>query len=170
MSYDPNLTPVDFILLSDQRSPGVATIEGAGIPLKWDEQNGYGFSGAFAIFRGLKISNFTVKLRLDAEQDWIEWDTWRPLVARPPFGRRPTARDIWHPWLEMLEIRSVVTEFVGQPEDQDDGSFVIPIKFKAWRPPKLSLAKPKSSEPKQSTDPVDQLIERLTGQVQELAE
>jgi hypothetical protein len=161
-NFNPLTNPIDFILLAGRPSPGIAEVVGAGNPRKWDEQSGPYLSGAFLVGGGNRLSHFTVKIRLYTNQDWVDWHDWRPLVERTPYGQRPRALDIWHPWLVMLKIKSVVVEDVGQPEPDETGGFVIPIKFVEFRRPKLTLLKPTASEQKKSTDPADRTIENLT--------
>ena len=85
MPWDPITQPVDYVLLAGQRSPGIATVEGASSPRAWDQRRGYGLSGATVVFRGLRLAQFKVFVRLCTEADWQAWEAWRPLVARPPF-------------------------------------------------------------------------------------
>jgi hypothetical protein len=164
MTYDPYVTPVDHILLAGQKSPGIAVVSGAADVRKWDVRAGYGLSGGVTVFRGRELSKFTVTLKLVTAQDWTDWDAFKPLVARPPFGTKPKSMSIWHPWLAALDISSVGVEEVGQPEeDGDTGAYSIAIKFLETREPKFALAKPEAAatSPK-SQDPYDQKIEQLT--------
>ncbi len=89
-------------------------------------------------------------------------------MSRPPNLRIPRALDIWHPWLEMLEIKSVQVEDVLQPREIDNGGYAIDLKFLEYREPKLTLAKPEASEAEASDDPVDQKIESLRGENEQL--
>jgi hypothetical protein len=168
VAWNPIDAPINYILLTGQKSPGIADVEGASSPRKWDERNGYGLSGSTVVFTGLGLAKFVVRLRFYTAEHWAAWAVWQPLVAKPPMGSRPRALDIWHPHLEELGIKSVVVEDVSQPKQTADGEWTVEIKFIQWRRPKLALAKPEGSQAK-PTDPYDQLIERLTTQVQELA-
>lgn len=168
MSWDPITKPVDYILLSGKRSPGLAEVTGATSPRRYDERRGYGLSGATVVFRGIGLTRFTVKLRLYTEIDWADWDAWKPLIDRPPVGTRPRSLDIWHPHLEALEVKSCVVEDVAQPEQTADGEWTIELKFIQYRRPVLALAKPEGSKAA-PVDPVDQRIEQLTKQFQDLA-
>lgn len=164
MSWNPLEAPQDFIVLSGQRSPGIATIEGAGSKRNWDKRKGYALSGAICVFKGLDLSEFKVRLKLVSVQDWNDWDAWKTIVQRPPpvsFDRgvvptqaeataavrraRPHAMDIEHPMLESLEIRSVVVTNVSQAEQVEDGVWVITIDFLEFRQPTRALAIPSGS-------------------------
>lgn len=196
MTFNPITEPVDHILLAGRKSPGLATVRGAGIAGRWDERRLYAAGGAFVVYRGQKLAKFTVTLRLYTEQHWTDWHDWRPLVQTPPppspealdrqmrtaqaaqlqlrtdsdilaaspllgndpafqerlrtltrqanatpspLGPRPRAKDIWHPILEDLGIRSVVIEAVLQPQQTADGEWSIEIKMIEYRPPQLAL-------------------------------
>jgi hypothetical protein len=169
VAWNPVEQPVDYILLSGQKSPGLADVDGASSPRKWDERAGYGLSGSTIVFTGLGLAKFSVRLRFYTVEHWAAWDAWKELVAKPPVGRRPRALDIWHPHLEELGIKSVVVEDVLQPKQTADGEWTVEVKFIQFRLPKLTLAKPEASQAK-PTDPYDQVIDGLVNQVQELAQ
>lgn len=181
MSFDPVTSPVDYILLASQRSPGFADVKGLGTPRKWEERRSYGFGGAISVYRGRSLSKFSVALRLYTAEDWEDWHAWRPLVERPPvpepdptspirsFGRTPRALDIWHPILEDFGIVAVGIEDVLQPLQTADGEWTIEIKFIEYRRPRFALSKPKGSQDRPSTDPVDIFIEQLSAQNDALA-
>jgi len=169
MTFNPELAPVDYILLANRRSPGLAVVNAASSPRKWDERKGYALSGARVIFRGIGLARPIVTLRFLSSQDWLDWHAWRDLVQRPPLGVRARALDIWHPILEDLGIVSVVVEDVLQPKQVADGEWNVDIKFIEYRRPVFTLESIGSSQ-ERSTDPVDRYIEALTSQVQALAQ
>jgi len=169
MAFDPFVTPIDHFLLSGQKSPGTARIVGASSPRKWDERAGYGLSGSFSVYLGRRLAKFDAVITLVDSADWAAWQAFKPLVDRAPNGKRPRALDIWHPWLADLDIKAAGVEDVLQPDEPDDGSKIITIKFIEFRAPRITLAKPEAASRKESNDPVDKLIEKLTDQVQELA-
>lgn len=161
MGWNPLDDPIDYFLLADQKSPGLATVAGAGSPRGWDIRKGYGFSGAVTWFTGLGLAKFSAKIELYTTDDWAGWDSFKPLVKKPPLGVRPKALDIWHPFLEDLEIKSVVVEDLLQPLETAPGVWTIEIKFLQHRGLKFSLAKPEGSQDR-VTDPVDQRIQEKT--------
>lgn len=168
MTFNPITSPVDYILLANRRSPGLATINAADSPRRWDERRGYAFSGGRVVFRGIGISRPILTLRLYTEEDWTGWHEWKTLVSRPPIGERAHALDIWHPILEDLDINSVVVEKVLQPKQTADGEWSIDIKFIEYRVPVPMLAVAEGSVERPG-DPVDRYIEELTEQVDDLA-
>lgn len=173
MAFQPLTSPVDYILLSGKKSPGIAEITGAASSRNWDERKGYGLSGAISVFKGRALAKFSVKLRFHTDQDWADWQTWKVIVDKLPTRRGGTTPDsgnldIWHPILEDLGIKSVGVVEVGQPEQTDNGEWQVVLKFIEYRRPVVALAKPEGSKAT-PVDPVDQTIERLAGQVQKLA-
>lgn len=167
MTWDPIRFPCDYIILADQRSPGLAEVVGAGSPRQWDERQGYGTTGARSIFKYKKLVRFSVKIKLYTAGDFALWDEWKESVLKIP-KRGKGQLDIWHPLLEELDIKSVGVEDVSQAEQTDDGEWTYTIKFLEHRDPKLTLVKPEGSAAT-PVDPVDKYIEELTKQVQELA-
>ena len=160
MAFDPVAAPVDYVLLAGSRSPGIATIDGASSPRSWDERRGYGLSGATLVYKGLKLAKFTLELKLVTSEDFAAWDSWRPIVQRPPAGQRPRALDIEHPITEMLGIRSVVVEDVLQPKQTGDGEWTIEIKLLEFRAPARAVVRPEGSadRPPAVPDAGDQLL------------
>jgi hypothetical protein len=162
MAWNPMDQPVDFASIGGLLTPGKIDIMGAGSPRNWDQRMGYGWSGSFPVFTGMKLSEFSSRIRLYTTEDWDHWDVFKIVVEKPPAGKRPRALDIWHPFLEMLDIRSVVVTDCSQPEPIDElGTHAIVIKWMVFRRPKITLAKPEASEVKPK-DEVEQEIEALT--------
>jgi hypothetical protein len=169
VTWNPITQPVDYVLLAGARSPGIAELVNADNPREWTKQQGYGLTGQFAIFRGLVLSVFSVKIRLYTEADWDAWNVWIPGISAPPTPNNPTAFDIWHPQLEALGIKSVFVINIKQGVQEDDGVWVHEIELSDYRPrPKLSLIKPEGSKSgPASVDPYDREIDRLRGEKQQ---
>lgn len=168
-SWNPIRNPIDFFILQHAITPGIGRIEKPNSPRKWDERGGYGASGSVLVFMGRRLSTFDGIIELYTEDDWVAWEEWKVLVDREPYGKRPKALDIWHPWTQGRGIKSCVVEDVLGPEELEKGGHRFVIQFKEWRPMKLSLAKPEASKNTPSDDPYDKAIENLTAQFQELA-
>jgi hypothetical protein len=179
MSWDPlgqpalNQTPTkpevgDQIWLAQRWSPGLCDISGANSPREWEERKGYGWSGAVVVFRGTGLARFSVKLRLYTADDWLGWSTFKPLVDKPPPGKRPRAMDIWHPILVDQGIYSVVVEDLGQTEQTAEGEWTIEIKFVEYRFPKYALVKLEGTQATPD-DPNEIKIARLTKEAADLA-
>ena len=120
------------------------------------------------MYRGIGLAHFKLMLRLYTTEDWNAWHEWKSVVQRAPLGERPRALEIEHPQLADLGITSVVVEDVLQPVQTGDGEWTIEVKLAEFRRPEFTLTRPEGSQDR-PTDPVDQYIEQLSGQVQELA-
>ena len=169
MSWNPISNPIDYFILQGKKSPGIARVQRAGSPRKFDERGGYGASGSVLVFMGRRLATFDAVIELYTVDDWDAWRAFMPLTARPPIGQRPKSLDIWHPYLVDLEIKSCVVTDALQPEPMDQGGHSITIQFQEWRQLTQSLAKPEASKNAASTDPYDKEIERLTSQLDNLA-
>lgn len=169
MAWSPLSVPVNFVILGGQPTPGLCDVVGADDPRRIDKRQGYGLSGSFPVFLGLDLSEFKLVLRLYSQQDWDDWDVFKPIVKRPPAGKFPKALDIYHPYLDDLNIRAVMVKNRSQPEEIDGGAHSITIELIAFRRPKIALAKPDAATDKPSTDPVDQMIADAIKQINELA-
>lgn len=169
MTWNPITTPVDYVLLAGARSPGIAELVNADNPREWTKQQGYGLTGQFAIFRGLVLSVFSVKIRLYTEEHWAAWNAWLPGISAPPTIQKPQAFDIWHPQLEALGVKSVFVVNIKQGVQEDDGVWMHEIELSDYRPrPKLSLIKPEGSKAgPASVDPYDIETDRLRGELQQ---
>lgn len=164
----------DFVNIGGFRSPGLCRVEGAGLPSRWEPRNGYGWSGQWAIYLGSLISEFSIVFTLYGEQippseDWQAWQVFFDAVLkRPPPKQRAKSFDIWHPHLEPLGIKKVGIKNVTQPVPVQNGGWAITVELIQHERPRFDMAKPEGSQSK-PTDPYDQEIERLTGQLEELA-
>jgi hypothetical protein len=151
VSWNPLDTPVDKAILGGKQTPGLCEITGANSPRNWDERDGFGLSGALLVFRGVKLSHFSISFKLLNAQDWDDWHTFAPTVAKPPLGKRPRSLDISHPITEEVGIRSVVVDDVLAPVQADDGVWIVEIRLIEFRKPVFALAKPQGS----TATPVD---------------
>lgn len=174
MAFNPVETPVDYIMLGIHdprkrsivrvtgfRSPGLAEVRKASTPRKWDKRQGYGLSGSFPVYRGRDLAQFDVILRLTEDEDWIDWNNWKPLVEAPPFGKFPKALDIWHPWTEAAKIRSCVVIDVAEPEPDDYGTYTVTIPMLEWRAPIIDIVKPEASKGQEPENDRQKLIKEL---------
>lgn len=167
--WTPFTLAIDAAVLAGLQTPGLLLIEKAGSPRQWDERNGYGWSGSFPVFIGQKLSMFSLVFRMYDENDWALYQALRPILVRPPYGKRPQALDIVHPILMDLDIRSIVITDVSQLTLAEGGVWEKTVECMQFRKPKIALAKPEASTPKPSDDPYDKMIEKLTKQFDDLA-
>lgn len=158
MSWNPLTQSQDFVTLGGRRTPGLAEVVGAGSPRRWDERESYGVAGALVVYYGLKLSHFSVLVRLITDQDWLDWYAFKPLVDKKPLGRRQGPLDIAHPITAGCGIHSVVVEDVLQPDQIEDGIWQVEIKLIEYRAPVSALAKAEGAEATPA-DPEDAIIE-----------
>lgn len=167
--WNPIEQPTDKLKLSGVWSPGICEIGGAGSPRKWDEIDGYGWSGGIVVYHGIKLSHFSVRLALYDVDDWTDWQAFRPLVMKPPIGSRPRTHPIWHPLLAEVGIAACVVEDVKAPEQVDHGVWVVEIAMIESRLPKHgTVAKPTGADATED-DWREREIERRTKVRDELA-
>lgn len=134
-------SPLDYIVLAGQRSPGLLTWSTPGsTPRKWDVRRGPGFSGAFVVYTGDDLAEFKAKITLYTPEDEAAWPAFSSLVQRSP--GRPQALTISHPDLAELGIGSVVVTDLAQRERNADGSSSYEVKFLQYRKPAPMLSKP----------------------------
>lgn len=169
MSFNPITSPVDYIVLNGQRSPGTAVVDGAGSPRQWDERRGYGTSGAISVYRGAKLAHFTVKITLTTAAEFDAWASFAELLKRPVSRLRPRALTIYHPILEDLGISQCGVEDLRQPTAGETGDWTYEIAFVQYRRPSPSLARPDGAEDAPEVDDaVDRQIQRNTETIQAL--
>lgn len=134
----------DYILLNQQKSPGRATVTGAGSPRTWDKQKGWGFSGATMVYTGEDLSDFDVLIDLWEPEHWVDWASFAKLLQKAPVGTRAKAMDIGHPLLNRppLSITQVVIRDVTQWEQSPKGLWSARVMFSSFRSPKPALGKP----------------------------
>lgn len=149
MSWNPIEEPTDFALVAGQRTPGLCDVKKAGSPRAWDERRGYGLSGSTLVFRGTRLAEFSLCLRLYTVEHWADWHAFKRIVARPEAGTRATALDVVHPQLAEVEITSAVVKDVLAPvQTSDEGEWTIEIQMQEFRRPVVTVAPVAASSPR----------------------
>jgi hypothetical protein len=170
--YNPLALPVDSIILGGLASPGIARLSGWASRRKVDVRGAYGMNSTVAVW--LEVAEGKVEIELWTDQDWEDWDVWsnatvfRELRA----GRNNAANyalDIWHPWLDMLDIKSVIVKSVSAPEEIHPTVWAITIEFIEYRKPKATLSKPEAAKTKE-LDARDRFIEAQSQRIKDLNE
>lgn len=165
MSWNPWRAPIDYALINNIKTPGILRIRNAGSPRAWDERNGYGWSGSFPVFMGVRLSHFDLGFECYTDDDLAQWYALAPHLAKPPYGKRPKALTIHHPRLRALEIGSIQVVDLKDWEFDDSGFFTIPVEVISFRVPKLALSKPEGADNnRDALDPYDQKIEALSAE------
>lgn len=158
MSWNPWITTVDYALIDKIKTPGILRLRNADSPRAWDERNGYGWSGSFPVFMGVRLSHFEMGFEIYDEDDLAQWRLLEPKVQKPPFGKRPKSLTLQHPITQALEIGSIQVLNVKQWEFDDYGMITQPIEVISFRVPKLALSKPEAPKQAESDDPWDKQI------------
>jgi hypothetical protein len=174
--YNPLALPIDSIILGGLASPGIARVIGAASRRKVDVRGAYGISATVAVW--LEVAEFKVEIELWTDEDWELWDVWSAATVLQEIkaNRRNSAKkfalDIWHPWLDMLDIKSVIVKSVSQPEEIHPTVWKVTIDFIEYRQAQLTLSKPEAAKTKEQ-DAIarlqDQQSKRITELVQQLA-
>lgn len=171
MTFDPLASPVDYVLVAGQRTPGLATIEGAVSKRRIAIRMSYALTGGVAVYRGFELVKFQIKIRLYSSEDWQAWESFRSLIARPPIGVRAKALDVTHPILEELGVSQALVESVSQPQRTDDsGEWTIVVSMIEYQKPKPALSVPEGSQETPQLSPEEIEINALTAQNQALAQ
>ncbi len=170
--FDPLRAPVDYFEVAGRRSPGVAELEGVTLARTIDERKGFGLMGATTVVKGQKLARFTAKVRLFEPAHFDAWQTFVDVLRRfNPRQDRLRGFTFSHPQTDQLGISAVVVEEIASPVQTGDGEWTASIKLVEHRRPRPMLATTDGADAgAASPDPVDQEIERLTRQVQELAQ
>lgn len=162
-TFDPYASPVDYVLLGGQRSPGIADIVDADRLRRLHERRGFALSGATVRDQGAQLVHFKVRLRFYTSDDFDLYDTWRQLLDRPP-GRSTNALDFSHPITDLVGITSVIPERIGQPVQTADGEWTVEIGFCEYRNPQPALDAVQGSDAvrRSGNGTIEQQIENTT--------
>src|SRR4051794_31094852 len=109
----------DSFLLGGVRSSGLVDFYDGSSPRKIDVRRGYGLTGATTVFTGIDIKPFRAVLRFWEASQIDQYNTELvPLLAVPPFGKRPRALSFFYPLLSdpPLDVKSVLVNDVTQLE------------------------------------------------------
>jgi hypothetical protein len=166
--------------------PGYVEVVGAEALRKIDIQAGPGTTGARYLFRGMEVSEFSLKVHLQDDQDFQDWELYKRTGAAGVALSNPSPKDssgngqvrltlnpisISHPFLNdpTINIFYVVVKSVLVPErDGDTGGWVVEIKLIAYRP--LKVAQGSYKDPKGPTpDPDEQALIGALGQQHQAA-
>mgnify|MGYP000712218754 CR=1 FL=1 len=115
MSFDPLTSPVDYFLLAGERSPGIAEVTSAPSPRELTERKGYGTSGAFVVFRGIKLVPIKITIKLYTPEDWAALKEAMRLKDRTVFLdiRTDPTENVW----PMVKAGKGISEMLLGSED-----------------------------------------------------
>ena len=147
----------DFVLLGGAKTPGLAYPTGAGAPVNWDRQKGWGYSGATLIYTGADLSDFDVIVEMWERSHWRDWNDFARVLEKPPVGVRAKALEIVHPLINRApwKITQAVVRNPTQFEQSPTGKWAMRIQLTAFRAPLPALGKPNGTIPKAGTGILD---------------
>lgn len=128
--WNPIDDPRDKVLLAGRPTPGIAEIVGASNPRNWEEQTPGGWSGGILIFKGIKLSHFSIRCEMFDDDHWKEWHAIRPLLMR---ATARTSLGCVHPQLASCGIHALVLEDVYAPLQTADGVWMMELSCIEWR-------------------------------------
>jgi hypothetical protein len=139
--WSPLQDPENKIHIGGMLTPGICDISGPSDPREWEERAGYGLSGATIVFKGRKLSHFSIKLRLYTVQDWQDWYEFLPKISVIPVGKNARGFDIEAKLTEMVGIKAICFEDIVAPDQTGDGEWTAELKCIEYRKPTFTLAK-----------------------------
>lgn len=178
-----NADAFDYVVLVGEPSPGLCDVSGAGRKYEWDIRKGHGLAGATVVYTGEGLAKFTVRFFVwdnepaEGPDLWDDWHTW---WARLDTTDKTKGLDISHPYLDELNIKSVVVDEEKQWTQVEPGYFAKDVSFLQFREPTPETGKPSGSKAgagggsaggaqPTAQDEYDKTISDLTAQVKDLA-
>ncbi len=149
----------DLILLGDKASPGTVTLSGHERVQNLDVKESDGQKGASTTWKGTKPGSFTAtfSLAIDPIQGIDDFELWDDFAEElwstipPKSGKKPVAKDIYHPDLERNGFKAVILQEMGGMQHDGKGGATIAVKLSEYFPPKPVS----TGNPKPKVDPND---------------
>lgn len=160
-------------MLAGRRSPGRAVVKNAVLVRKWDEQQGYGLTGATLIFHGEELVKFDVEITLWEAEQFAEWRAFaRGILDAPKVGanRDTYSLGISHPVLDDFPhpVQQCVLDAITQWEQDEVGLWVRTLKMHEYRAPKPVLVKADEGPPAiNNDDPPDPAADGIRARLAE---
>ncbi|HXG69986.1 MAG TPA: hypothetical protein VNJ04_05155 [Gemmatimonadaceae bacterium] len=125
------------IELGGECSPGqVKSITGHERKINWDVKEGAGQSGASSTLKSIPLRTITVTFFLANEEQIGQWPAFRELCYSTIKSAKPKALDIFHPDLDVNDVRSVTLASMGGVVHDGMGGQTIAVQFQEYAPPK----------------------------------
>lgn len=156
----------DVIEFDGVTSPGVVKLSGFEREQNLDVKESDGQKGATTTWKGTKCGKGTATFYLiddsaTGDDDFALWDEFAKhlLSTIPPAsGKKPQAKDIWHPDLERNGYHSVILEKMGKLEHDGKGGATVAVDLAEYFPPK-KVSTGNSGGSKTKEDPNDPLVQ-----------
>lgn len=151
----------DAIIVGGKRSPGVVRLDGPGLQIGWDIQNGSGMTGAVTRRVAEPLKEFGAEFDLSNAPDDLDvtdfdlWDEFEALLRSTVVtGKKPFALDVYHPDLARVGITAATIKSIGMLQLDGKGGGKIKVQFIEFRPPKPN--KPVASTKTEGDKKIDQ--------------
>lgn len=140
-----------YVTFGPFKTPGVAKVRAPNSPRNWNVQQGWGLSGAVAIYTGAGLAKFVVDVFLWEATQFLEWQIFaKGALEKPKPGLGVgSAMGIGHPVLNMSpwSIQSIVVEDVDGFEQSPTGLWACAIHCLEYRKPIPAVARPIAAIP-----------------------
>lgn len=170
---NPNLW--DTARIGGVITPGQVEITGGMSARKWDVWGGFGLSNPVAVFTGLDLKDFGMRIKIWEPEQYDEFVQKIVPLLETPLNQasntlvRPKALSFFHPAVSLppLKIRGVGVREVSQWQQDEFGLWWIDIKLIPYGTPKAHIAKPIAAD---DTKPKaqDALEEKILATVDEI--
>jgi len=188
VTFNPLEDPNDSVYINDRLVPGIVVIKGLNAVRDWEERRAFGMMGSRLRLKGVKLSHFSLIVKLYDEDQWNDWIEFWPIIRRPPPPTRSQLSaitslpamhrvirtqappmDIRNPILEEYRITRVVVEDVISPIEDPTGFWTVEIKLIQYQPPQRVLSTSGGRPRDAGTSRQDREIAALTQQLNTLA-
>lgn len=153
--WDPIANPViwDFAIVGSVRTPGLCVVHEFKRKHEFDVKKSKGVYGATITFVGRPPAQGSMTFKLWQSQHFADLKDFLPNLKYDPTKSTVTAIDIYHPSLDLIDIRSVVCESIRNPINEGGQLWTCGIELLEYYPPPpvSAVATPTTSTP--DTDP-----------------
>ncbi len=135
----------DVVKIDGVENPGIIApggITGFKRVTEWDVKKGKGTKGGTATLSQLPPAKGSIKFLLWDPFHFEAWNAiYRARFKYDPTKKTKNAVDIYHPALDTLDIKSVVTESIGPEEYEGKGLWSITVELLEYIPaPKANIS------------------------------
>src|SRR5262249_22088049 len=102
---------------------------------EWDIKKGKGTLGGTVTFVGRPPAKGSIIFYLWTPAHFTAWDKFRAILKFDPTKKTVQAVDIFHPSLADIEVKSVVTESIGNIVHEGQQLYSITVDFLEYFPP-----------------------------------
>lgn len=130
----------DKIELGGLINPGFCEVGEFSRQHEWDVKKSKGSLGATITFTGIKPARGSVTFHLWKPEHFKDWEPFRRSLKFDPTKKAVQPVDCWHPSLLDLDIKSLVTESIGNAVHRGGQHYSIKVDFLEYFPPPKASA------------------------------